>query len=124
MSKTFVLLIDDDRSVREPLADALELEGYEVRSVENGQQALEALADRRPDAIVLDLVMPSMDGWEFRRLQREFHGDIPLIVTSGSAEPRLDELHPEAYLMKPFELDTFLVVLRAVLRRNGGALIS
>jgi CheY-like chemotaxis protein len=124
MTKTSVLLVDDDQPVRETLAEALALDGYDVTSVENGQRALHVLAKARPDVIVLDLMMPAMDGWEFRRLQREIHGDIPVIAISAASDPRLDELRPDAYLMKPFDLDTFLLVLRGVLRRNGTELAS
>ena len=91
---------------------------------ENGRQALHALAERRPDIIVLDLMMPAMDGWEFRRLQREIHHDIPVLVISATSDPRLSELSADAFLTKPFDLDTFFVVLRGLLRRNGGELAS
>ena len=110
--------------MRDTLADALELDDYDVIKVENGRQALQALAERRPDAIVLDLMMPSMDGWEFRRLQREIHGDIPVLVISAAHEPRLDEIKPNAFLKKPFDLETFLVALRDVVRGDGDEIAS
>ncbi|TMD61768.1 MAG: response regulator [Chloroflexi bacterium] len=124
MPKTLILIVEDDRPVRETLVEALELDGYSVVAVENGRQALQALGKRRPSAIVLDLMMPTMDGWEFRRLQREIHGEIPVLVVSATANPRLEEMHADAFLMKPFELEEFLVVLRGILRRNGGELAS
>jgi two-component system response regulator MprA len=119
-----VLLIEDDRAVRDTLADALELDDYHVVRAENGRQALQALSERRPDVIVLDLMMPSMDGWEFRRLQREIHKDIPVLVISATSTPRLDELRPDAYLTKPFDLETFLAVVRGLLRHDGGEMAS
>src|SRR3989442_11456436 len=85
MAKTLVLVVEDDRPVRETLVEALELEGYSVQAVENGRRALQVMAKRRPDAIILDLMMPTMDGWEFRRLQREGHGEIHCIVFTASA---------------------------------------
>ena len=124
MAKTCVLLIEDDHAVRQTLAEALELDDYDVVTAENGRQALHALAERRPDIIVLDLMMPAMDGWEFRRLQREIHHDIPVLVISATSDPRLSELSADAFLTKPFDLDTFFVVLRGLLRRNGGELAS
>src|SRR5919202_3448487 len=114
MAKTLVLLVEDDRPVRETLVDALELDGYEVAAVSDGREALQAVAQQRPDVIVLDLMMPTMDGWEFRRLQREIHGDIPVVVISATTDPRLDELHAEAFLTKPFDLEDFLVAVRRV----------
>src|SRR5919204_644743 len=119
MAKSLVLLVEDDRAVRDTLVDALELDGYEVVAAADGRDALEVLTLRRPDAIVLDLMMPTMDGWEFRRLQREIGHDIPVVVISATLNPRLDEVRPEAFLMKPFDLETFLAVLRSVLRPNG-----
>jgi two-component system response regulator MprA len=124
MAKTFVLLVEDDRPVRETLRDALEMEGYEVRSVENGRQALQALAERRPDVIVLDLMMPTMDGWQFRRVQRQMARDVPILVISAAPDPRLDDLRPDAFLSKPFDLDMLLIVLRDILRAKGRELAS
>lgn|SRR2546425_7069684 len=124
MAKTLVLVVEDDRPVRETLVEALELEGYSVQAVENGRRALQVMAKRRPDAIILDLMMPTMDGWEFRRLQREVHGEIPVLVVSATANPRLDDLHADAFLMKPFDLEQFLVVLHGIVRRKGGAIAS
>jgi two-component system response regulator MprA len=119
MTKACILIVDDDRAVRETLADALELDDYEVLRARDGREAMAILDRRRPDAIVLDLMMPTMDGWEFRRLQREAHGGIPLVVVSAADDPRLEEVQADAYLMKPFDLDTFLVVLRGVIRRRA-----
>ena len=124
MAKTFVLLVEDDRPVRETLRDALEMEGYEVRSVENGRQALQALAERRPDVIVLDLMMPTMDGWQFRRVQRQMARDVPILVISAAPDPRLDDLRADAFLSKPFDLDMLLIVLRDILRAKGRELAS
>src|SRR5438093_9023630 len=118
MAKARVLRVEDDLSLRETLAAALELDGWEVEALANGRDALQALSVRRPDVIVLDLMMPVMDGWEFRRLQREHHGEIPVVVVSAAGEVHLAELRPDAYLAKPFELDAFLAVVRGVVRTN------
>src|SRR5436309_2496155 len=91
MAKARVLLVEDDLSLRETLAAALELDGWEVEALANGRDALQALSVRRPDVIVLDLMMPVMDGWEFRRLQREHHGEIPVVVVSAAGEVHLAE---------------------------------
>lgn len=124
MAKTYVLVVEDDPPVRDALVEALELDGYEVEAVDGGRQALQALTERCPDAIVLDLMMPTMNGWEFRRLQRQIHRDVPILVVSATLNPDLDDLRPDAFLTKPFDLDHFLVVLRGLLHRTGGAIAS
>lgn len=114
-----VLVVEDDQSLREALADALELDGHVVAMAANGREALRAIGQRRPDVILLDLAMPVMDGWEFRRLQRQIDPAIPVVVVSAASEPRLAEVHPDAYLAKPFDIDTLLAVVRGVTRRAG-----
>jgi CheY-like chemotaxis protein len=103
--KSLVLIIDDDEGIRTALAELLELSGYQVVAAGDGQDALELLADGlEPNAIVLDLVMPRMDGWTFLsrlRADPKFHG-VPVVVTSAVAS----EAPPDAdvYLQKPFDL--------------------
>ena len=115
-----VLVVDDEPQVRATVREALALEGYEVTEASNGAEALALLTTAQPDAIVLDLWMPVMDGWVFRRAQRATHPDIPVIVVSALdlSSERLEELDASAILGKPFDLDTlYAAVLNALPRR-------
>ena len=107
-----VLVVDDDPAIREFVGQALEDEGYEVRLAVNGQEALATLLEWQANLIVLDLMMPTMDGWTFRDRQREVDilADIPVIVMSAARNlvGQTDRLAPAAILPKPFDLDTLL----------------
>jgi two-component system response regulator MprA len=121
MAETSVLVIEDDRAVRETLVDALVFDGMSAVGAEDGRQALDVLSQRHPEVIVLDLTMPTMDGWEFRRLHRRLYQDgqdVRLIVISATPDPRLDEIGPDAYLKKPFDLDAFLEIVRGLVRQR------
>ena len=102
-----VLLVDDEPQVRATIGEALTLEGYEVTQASNGAEALALLRTARPDVIVLDLWMPIMDGWAFRKAQVEAYPGIPLVVLSALdlSHERLAELRAEALLGKPFDLE-------------------
>ena len=105
-----VLVADDDRAVREALERALQLAGYDVELASDGDAALGAIAQRTPDAVVLDVMMPGYDGLDVtRRLRREGN--------------RIDGLDAGAddYLPKPFALEELLARLRALLRRSVDA---
>jgi CheY-like chemotaxis protein len=104
-----VLVVDDADVIRELIAVNLELEGFDVVRCSDGQEALERVAERRPDAITLDVVMPRLDGFStIERLKAEpSTADIPVVVVTGRASAadlaRADELGVDAYLTKPFE---------------------
>jgi two-component system response regulator MprA len=120
-----ILVVDDERAVREALERALRLEGYEVDLVADGQEALFSLARRSADAIVLDVLMPVMDGLETsRRLRRQGNTTPILMLTARhDVSDRVAGLDAGAddYLVKPFALEELLARLRALLRRaNGG----
>jgi CheY-like chemotaxis protein len=111
------LIIEDDPVIRSVLVETLADEGWEVREATDGQAALAELADWRPSVIVLDLAMPTMNGWAFRAEQRrrDLAMDVPLVLVSASRETELraGELEPAAVLLKPFDLtDLVRVVLR------------
>lgn len=102
-----ILVVDDDPDIRDSLREVLEDEGYEVASVGNGQEALDHLkaASPRPCVILLDLMMPVMDGWQFRREQKldPEIADIPLIViTATGNRPVL--IDAAELVMKPLDL--------------------
>ena len=107
-----VLVVDDDRAIREALAEALDLEGYEVLTAPDGAQALEKVQHQRPHVVLLDLMMPIMDGWAFLRACREDQrcAETPVVVMSaysGLAE-EVSKLGASACIAKPFELDVLL----------------
>lgn len=104
-----VLVVDDDASIRELLATALAEDGYEVVPASNGQDALSVCEHWRPDVIVLDLMMPVMDGWTFAKRLHE-RDEIPIVVLSAANDL---ERHAKAVgatdvIGKPFDLDQLL----------------
>lgn len=104
-----VLVIDDDRAIRDVIATTLEVEGYEVALAANGRDGLREMERWRPDVIVLDLMMPEMDGQSFRAEQRARDGmaSIPVIVLTATRDARAQAvlLGAAAWLAKPFDLD-------------------
>ena len=81
-----VLVVDDDAGLREYMRVNLELAGYAVREAESGEQALAAIEDQAPDLVLLDVVMPGLDGWQLLRQLEERHGSIPVIMFSGTVD--------------------------------------
>ena len=116
-----VLVVDDDRAVREALERALQLAGYEIVLARDGDGALAAIDARTPDAVVLDVMMPGLDGLDVtRRLRREGNRVPILLLTARDAVgDRVEGLDAGAddYLPKPFALEELLARLRALLRR-------
>ena len=120
-----VLVADDDRAVREALERALQLNGFDVALAADGDEALAATADRTPDALVLDVMMPGYDGLDVtRRLRREGNRIPILLLTARDAVgDRVEGLDAGAddYLPKPFALEELLARLRALMRRADQA---
>jgi two-component system response regulator MprA len=118
-----VLVAEDDRSVRESLVLALSVEGYEVEAVPDGDQALGAVAREIPDVIVLDVMMPVLDGLTVCRRLRAQRCETPILMLTARHEvsDRVSGLDAGAddYLPKPFSLDELLARLRALLRRTS-----
>ena len=125
-----ILVVDDDLAVRRSIDRALRLEGYEVDTVASGGEALEAVASTSPDALVLDLQLPDLDGLAVCRRIRESGDDIPILMLTArhGIDDRVQGLDAGAddYLVKPFALEELLARLRALLRRRfegeGGVL--
>jgi two-component system response regulator MprA len=119
-----ILVVDDEPSVRDALDRALRMDGYKVQLAADGREALDQLAQQAPDAIVLDLLMPEIDGLEVCRRLRAAGDRIPvLMLTARDAIPdRVKGLDAGAddYLVKPFALEELSARLRALLRRSGG----
>ena len=119
-----VLVVDDERPVREALERALRLEGYDVDLAADGAEALAQLGHTSPDVIVLDVLMPEVDGLEVaRRLRAAGDGTPILLLTARDAvSDRVEGLDAGAddYLVKPFALEELHARLRALLRRSAG----
>ena len=116
-----MLVIDDEPQVRATVSEALELEGYDVTQATNGMEALAVLASREPEVIILDLWMPVMDGWAFRRAQLASHPHIPVVVLSALdlSSDRLQELRANALIGKPFDLDVLYGAVHDVLPKRS-----
>ncbi len=117
-----ILVTDDDRSIRDALRRALVLAGYDVKLAEDGQACIDALDDVRPDAIVLDVGMPVLDGLEVCRRMREAGDRTPILLLTArtEVEDRIEGLDAGAddYLVKPFDVGELKARLRALLRRS------
>lgn len=118
-----VLVVEDDASVAQVVADVLLDEGFEVGLAANGKLGLDKLEAFRPDVVVLDLMMPVLDGWGFCAAQRQLAPDlasIPVLVISGSRDARkaAAELQVAGVITKPFRLDA---VIDAVSRLTGAS---
>ena len=118
-----ILVVDDERAVRESLRRALELEGYDVQLAEDGAQAIERLGGENggPDAVVLDVLMPGIDGIEVCRYLRRTGNTTPVLMLTardgvGDRVAGLDA-GADDYLVKPFALEELLARVRALLRR-------
>jgi two-component system response regulator MprA len=120
-----ILVVDDEPAVREAVDRALRLEGYDTELAADGAEALDALAIRAPDALVLDVLMPHVDGLEVCRRLRAAGDRTPVLVLTArdSVPDRVRGLDAGAddYLVKPFALEELLARLRALLRRTATA---
>ncbi|MBV7706667.1 response regulator transcription factor [Nocardia nova] len=118
-----ILVVDDDRAVRESLRRSLTFNGYSVELAVDGVDALEKVSASRPDALVLDVMMPRLDGLEVCRRLRSTGDDLPILVLTArdSVSERVAGLDAGAddYLPKPFALEELLARLRALLRRTA-----
>jgi two-component system response regulator MprA len=118
-----VLVVDDDRAVRDALRRVLTLGGYEVQTAEGGAEAIEAVVQSVPDAVVLDVGMPEIDGLEVCERLRRLGNRVPILMLTARVEvsDRVAGLDAGAddYLVKPFDNDELKARLRALLRRSG-----
>ncbi|MCX6398608.1 MAG: response regulator transcription factor [Propionibacteriales bacterium] len=116
-----VLVVDDDRAVRESLRRSLVFNGYDVHLAADGAEALAGIGALAPDVVVMDVMMPKLDGLETTRALRAAGNDVPVIVLTArdAVGDRVEGLDAGAddYLTKPFALEELLARLRALLRR-------
>lgn len=117
-----LLIVDDEPDLRRFLADAMLLEGYEVALAQDARQGLQQVDQFGPDLILLDVMMPVIDGWEMLSRLRNF-SDVPVIMLTaiGDTEHRVHglDIGADDYLTKPFEVKELKARIRALLRRTA-----
>lgn len=117
---TRILVVDDDPHIRELVGHFLRLEGFVVVEAVDGLDAMNTLGEAKPDLIILDIMMPGMDGWELCRQLRE-QTELPLLMLTAKGEPsqivKGFELGTDDYLVKPFDPMVLVARVKALLKR-------
>lgn len=124
MTPPLVLVVDDDPDILDAICDILETEGYRVSRARHGVEALARIDAERPAVILLDLMMPVMDGVAFARALRERPADaqVPILVISADGNPqRAAAVGAQGYLAKPFDIDVLLASVAAMTAPGGGS---
>ena len=102
-----VLVVDDDARLREFMRVNLEMEGYSVREASSAEEALAVIEDQAPELVLLDVVMPGVDGWQMLQRMQERHGSIPVIMFSGQVDPEAaadaESRGARGFVGKPFD---------------------
>jgi two-component system response regulator MprA len=112
-----ILVIDDDESIRDFVHTALADAGYDVVEAADGATALDLVGTSQPDVILLDMLMPRMDGWEFARLYHETpgpHAPIVVVTAARDAAARASQINATTSLAKPFRLDALFACIAQV----------
>ena len=121
MPKT-VLTIDDDTAITELLAMLLRTHGYEVKTVNSGEEGVDAIKKYNPHVVILDLMMPGLDGWQVCKIVREF-SNVPIVILSALDDPAMIASALDAgaddYLVKPVSSSVLVAHLNRLIRRTG-----
>lgn len=121
-----ILVVDDDEKITSLLRRSLAFEGYEVATANNGLEGLKQMLSSDPDLLVLDVMMPQVDGWEVCRRVREGGSSVPILMLTAKDDiqdrVRGLDLGADDYLVKPFALEELLARVRALLRRKSDKL--
>jgi two-component system OmpR family response regulator len=120
---TTILVVDDEPGVRDLLRDALEIAGYQTEMASNGAEALDVLRRHSADLCIVDINMPTMDGFEFLAKLREHDTKTPVLMLSARDSP-VDvakglRFGADDYVRKPFSLEEIMLRISAILRRSG-----
>ncbi len=124
MEPTKILVVDDDRNINELLRLYLEKEGYSVASTYDGVDAIKKFEDHKPDLVLLDIMLPGMDGWQVcREIRKKSEKPVILITAKGETFDKVLglELGADDYIVKPFDAKEVVARIKAVLRRYSGA---
>src|SRR3954451_19511920 len=118
-----ILIVEDDRTILRGLETNLAFEGHQVRQATRGDEALAAIAQARPDLLILDVMLPGLSGFDVCRRVRQSDGRLPILMLTARGED-VDkamglDLGADDYLTKPFSLTELLARVRALLRRAG-----
>ena len=122
MNSPLVLVVDDDPDILDAICDILEAEGYRVARARHGQEALDQVEGERPAVILLDLMMPVMDGVAFARALRLRPSvrDVPIVVISADGNPqRAAAVGATGYLAKPFDIEALLSQVAGITRAGA-----
>jgi DNA-binding response OmpR family regulator len=113
-----ILVVDDDVAIRSTIAEILRLEGYSVRTAENGAEALKIFDEVRPRLVVLDMRMPILDGWGFARGMKARGINVPTLVLTAAPAGRAwaNEIGAQAHISKPFDLDVLVETVERLFR--------
>lgn len=120
--KEKILVVEDDRDIQEIVSEILKAEGYEVVTADNGLEGYQLFKERDPDLIILDVMMPKMDGYQMAKLVRQKNETVPIIMLTA-LEEEYDEIKgfevgADDFISKPFSFNILLQRVRAVLRRS------
>ncbi len=122
MEQTTILIVDDELRMRRVIVDYLQIKGYQMLEAADGIEALHIFDTQHPDLILLDVMMPRMDGWEVcRQIRKKSRVPIIMLTARGQEEDELQgfSLGVDEYIAKPFSLKILLARIEAILRRGA-----
>lgn len=116
-----ILVVDDDKNTRRYLEAVLTAENFTVLTATNGEEALEIMDKEHIDLVVLDIMMPKMDGYEFTKILREANNNLPILMVSAKQLPKDKHMGfivgTDDYMTKPFDAEELILRIKALLRR-------